>query len=66
MLLNLCQIAGYEGVEALADAVTLARYAVATRYPSEEGSVSRQATREAAELASQVLVWVETQIEARP
>ena len=63
LLLNLCQAAGYEGTEALADAVTLTRYAVATRYPGEEEPVSRQEAREAAELATRVLAWVETQIE---
>jgi HEPN domain-containing protein len=65
-LLNLCQTAGYEGTEALADAVILTRYAVATRYPGEEEPVSRQEAREAAELADQVLAWVETQIEEAP
>jgi HEPN domain-containing protein len=34
----------------------------ATRYPGEEEPVTRQEAREAAELATRVLVWVETQL----
>jgi HEPN domain-containing protein len=52
--------------EALADAATLTRYAVATRYPGEEGPVSRQEAREAAGLAARVLAWVEVRIEEEP
>lgn len=63
VLLHLCQAAGYEGTEVLADTVTLTRYAVATRYPGEEEPVSRQEAREATELAARVLAWVEAQIE---
>lgn len=66
MLLNLCRAAGYEGTETLADAVTLTRYAVATRYPGEEEPVSRQEAREAAKLAAQVLAWVKGQFEEAP
>lgn len=62
-LLKLCQEAGYEGTETLADAVTLTRFAVATRYPGEEEPVSRQEARQAFELAEQVLNWGETQLE---
>ena len=62
-LLNLCQEAGYEGLESLAEAVTLTRYAVLTRYPGEEEPVSRQDARQAFELAEKVLIWVEMQIE---
>jgi HEPN domain-containing protein len=62
-LLNLCQEAGYEGIELLADSVTLTRYAVVTRYPGEEEPVSRQDAHQAFELAEKVLVWVEMQIE---
>jgi HEPN domain-containing protein len=65
-LLNLCRTAGFEGTETLADAVSLTRYAVATRYPGEEEPVSRREAREAAELAARVLAWVETQIEKEP
>ncbi len=61
-LLKLCQEAGYDGVEALADAVTLTRYAVVTRYPGEEESVSRQEARQAFELAEKVLNWVEMRL----
>jgi HEPN domain-containing protein len=50
-LLKLCQEAGYEGVESLTDAVILTRYAVATRYPGEAESVSRQEARQAFNLA---------------
>ena len=64
LLLNLCQTAGYEGTEALADAATLTRYAVATRYPGEEEAVNRREAREVTELAVQILAWVEAQIEA--
>ena len=62
MLVNLCQKAGFQGTEALADAAPLTRYAVATRYPGEEEPVSRQEAREAAELAAQILAWAEEQI----
>jgi HEPN domain-containing protein len=34
----------------------------AARYPGEEEPVTRQEAREAAELATRVLVWVETQL----
>jgi HEPN domain-containing protein len=47
-------------------AITLTRYAVATRYPGEEEPVSRQEAREAAGLAARVLAWVEAQIEEEP
>lgn len=62
-LLNLCREAGFEGTEALSGAAILTRYAVATRYPGEEEPVTRQEAREALELATRVLVWVETQLE---
>ncbi|RMF35972.1 MAG: HEPN domain-containing protein [Chloroflexi bacterium] len=65
-LLNLCRAAGYERTEALADAVILTRYAVATRYPGEEEPVTRQEAREAAALAERVLAWVEAQLEEAP
>jgi len=61
-LLNLCQSAGYRGTDTLAGAVILTRFAVTTRYPSEEGPISRQEAREAAAMAMQVLAWVEAQI----
>jgi HEPN domain-containing protein len=62
-LLTLCREAGFEGTEALSGAAILTRYAVAARYPGEEEPVTRQEAREAVELATQVLVWVETQLE---
>jgi HEPN domain-containing protein len=62
-LLELCRMAGFVETEDLADAVTLTRYAVTTRYPGAEGPVSRQEAREAAELAARVLAWAESQIE---
>jgi HEPN domain-containing protein len=65
-LLNLCRAAGFEGTEALGDTAILTRYAVATRYPGEEDPVSRQEAQEAADLATQVLTWVETQLEKAP
>ena len=66
LLVNLCQRAGFQGTEALAEAVPLTRYAVTTRYPGEEELVSRQEAREAAELAARVLAWAEAQIEEKP
>jgi len=62
-LLALCQEAGFTGAQELADASSLTRYAVATRYPGEEEPVSRQEAREAATLAAQVLAWGFTQIQ---
>jgi HEPN domain-containing protein len=66
LLLNLCRTAGCEDSEPLTEAVSLTRYAVATRYPGVEEQVGRQEAAEAAELASRVLTWVETQLEAAP
>lgn len=62
-LLNLCERSGYQGTETLYDALALTRYAVATRYPSEEDPVTRDEAREAALIAANVLAWVEKQIE---
>ena len=56
LLLDLCLTAGFEGIDTLAAAVGLTRYAVATRYPSGDEPVTRQEAREAAELATRVLV----------
>jgi HEPN domain-containing protein len=64
LLLNLCELAGYQMPEKLLDALILTRYAVATRYPSEEDPVTREQAREAALTASNVLAWVETQIDS--
>ncbi len=61
-LLNLCQAAGYEEIETLADAVVLTRYAVATRYPGFEESVTRRDARNAAAVAIRVLAWAEAQV----
>jgi len=63
-LLALCEEAGFAGAQELTDASSLTRYAVATRYPSEDEPVSRQEAREAATLAAQIFVWGFTQIEA--
>lgn len=65
ILINLCRSAGYEIPEAVGDAVVLTRYAVATRYPGQQEPVSREEAREAALLASQVLDWVEQQLDAQ-
>jgi HEPN domain-containing protein len=62
-LINLCERSGYSDTETLYDALVLTRYAVATRYPSEEDPVSRDEAREAALIAANVLAWVEKQIE---
>lgn len=62
-LLNLCREAGFEGTEALSSAAILTRYAVAARYPGEEEPVTRQEAREAVDLATRVLAWVEAQLE---
>src|SRR5919199_1640727 len=40
VLLNLCERAGFEGIDALADASHLTRYAVATRYPGMDEAVN--------------------------
>lgn len=63
LLLNLCERIGLAGIETLAEATVLTRYAVATRYPSEEEPVSREQAREAAGLAARVMAWVEMRIE---
>jgi HEPN domain-containing protein len=63
-LLALCQEAGFAGAQELSDASSLTRYAVATRYPSEDEPVSRQEARDAATLAAQVFVWGFMQIQA--
>jgi len=63
-LLALCQEAGFAGAQELSDASSLTRYAVATRYPSEDEPVSRQEARDAATLAAQVFVWGFIQIQA--
>jgi hypothetical protein len=60
--LNLCGQSGYQVPDKLLDALVLTRYAVATRYPSEEDPVTRDEAREAALTASDVLTWVEAQI----
>ncbi len=62
LLLNLCERAGYQVPEKLTDALVLTRYAVATRYPSEEDPVTRDEARAAALTAANVLTWVEAQI----
>jgi HEPN domain-containing protein len=61
-LLNLCQAAGYEEIETLADAVVRTRYAVATPYPGFEDSLTRRDARNAAAVAMRVLVWAEAQV----
>jgi HEPN domain-containing protein len=62
-LLNLCERAGHQAPEKLFDALVLTRYAVATRYPGEEDSLTRDEAREAALTAAQVLQWVQEQLE---
>ena len=62
LLLDLCRAAGYEGAETMSTAVSLTRYAVATRYPGEEEPVSRQEAREAVELATRVVAWAEAHL----
>ncbi len=64
VLLAICEDAEMPGVEDLADASGLTRYAVAARYPTQDEPVSRQEAREAATLAAQVFVWAFAQIQA--
>ena len=54
--------AGFTGTDLLASAVSLTRYAVATRYPGEKQPVTRSEAREAAELARTVVAWAEPRI----
>jgi HEPN domain-containing protein len=61
-LLRLCDAAGYRGMADFADVVTLTRYAVASRYPGETDPVGHDDAQTAADLAKQVLAWVETHI----
>jgi HEPN domain-containing protein len=63
VLLVLCKESGYRIEENLEEAATLSRYAVASRYPGETESISRQEAKLAADLANQVLSWAESQIE---
>lgn len=44
------------------EAVTLSRYAVATRYPGEMDELDRDEAASAADLASQVAAWVNRQV----
>jgi len=62
-LLALCAEAGFRDALEFTDASSLTRYAVATRYPSEEEPVSRQEAKDAATLAAQVFVWGFTQLQ---
>ncbi len=62
-LLALCEDAGFAGVQCLADASGLTRYAVATRYPGEDEPVSAQEAREAATVAALVFAWGCAQIQ---
>jgi HEPN domain-containing protein len=64
LLLNLCELAGHQVPEQLLDALDLTRYAVAARYPSDEDPVTRDQAREATLTASNVLTWVEAQIDS--
>ncbi len=63
-LLALCEEAGFRGAQEFIDASGLTRYAVATRYPSEEEPVGRLEAKDAATLAAQVFVWGFTQLQA--
>lgn len=62
-LLNLCESTGYEVAEDLTEAVTLTRYAVASRYPGTGERVTREEARAAAELATRVMDWADAQVE---
>ncbi len=59
LLVGLCRSAGFDFPESLGEAVTLTRYAVASRYPGDEDVPTRQDAREAASLASRILTWAE-------
>jgi HEPN domain-containing protein len=56
-LLALCEKAGFVDAQELADAGSLTRYAVASRYPGEEAPVNREEAKEAVLLAAKVLAW---------
>lgn len=62
-LLELCKSSGFSGTEALIDAVTLTRYAVATRYPGEAEPITEQDAADAAILAAQAVTWAEQQVQ---
>lgn len=63
-LLALCSEVGFRDALEFTEASSLTRYAVATRYPSEEEPVSRQEAKDAATLAAQVFVWGFTQLQS--
>jgi len=65
VLIVLCKESGYKIEENLQEAVTLSRFAIASRYPGETDPITRQEAKIAADLANQVLNWVESQIEKK-
>ena len=65
VLIVLCKESGYKIEENLEEAVTLSRFAIASRYPGETDPITRQEAKIAADLANQVLNWVESQIEKK-
>jgi len=65
VLLVFCKESGYKIEENLEEAATLSRYAIASRYPGETDPITRQEAKLAADLADQVINWVESQIEKK-
>ena len=64
VLLDILKVQGRMVPENVDDAFILTEYAVQARYPGEWEPVTKQEARTALELATLVLSWVETQIEA--
>lgn len=62
LLIQLCKLAGYKDTESLDDVVILTRYAVATRYPGEEESLSHETAQQAVIYAEQVVAWARTHL----
>jgi HEPN domain-containing protein len=63
VLLVLCKEGSYLIQENLAEAATLSRYAITSRYPGETDPITRQEAKLASDLADQVLNWAKSQIE---
>jgi len=63
VLFNLCKEAGIEISDPLFEAVSLTRFAVATRYPGGAEPVSRAEAQLAANQAGNVVDWIEEQIQ---
>lgn len=62
LLLHLCEAAGYDDVDVISDAMIMTRYAVATRYISEDEPVNVGEAQKSLSLAQQVIAWVEAKL----